>query len=57
MTIEDEWMELAGPALDAQDPEFSEIRSAVREGLEQTDRGEGESAAQFFAELRAEHGL
>ena len=54
---EDEWTEFDAPPLDENDPEFEEIRAAVMEGFEQFERGEGQSAEEFFAELRAEHDL
>jgi predicted transcriptional regulator len=54
---DEEWAEESEGPLHENDPEFAEIRAAVREGLEQADRGEGSPADEVFAELRAKHGI
>ena len=55
---DDEWTaEEPLDVLDETDPEYVEIRAAVREGLEQAERGEGRPADEVFAELRAKHGI
>jgi predicted transcriptional regulator len=54
---DEDWGERAERVLSDTDPEFAEVRAAVREGLEQAERGEGRTAEEVFAELRARHGL
>jgi predicted transcriptional regulator len=54
---DDEWSEASEGPLDENDPNAADIRAAVREGLEQAERGEGRPAEEVFAELRATHGL
>lgn len=49
--------EISEPALQADDPEFEQIRAAIMEGLEQAQRGESRPAEQVFSELRARHDL
>ena len=49
--------ELASGPLDDSDPDFEEIRQAVREGLDDVDRGDVRPAAEFFAEIFAKHGI
>lgn len=56
--LDDEWTEITGVEEDREDEaEVEEIRAAVAEGLEQMKRGEGRSAEEVFAELRAKHGI
>lgn len=50
------WGERAGPLLDEQDPDFADIRSKVKQGLRQAERGEGKPAKEVFSRLRAKHG-
>ena len=38
---DEEWTEESERPLDDNDPQFAEIRAAVRQGLEQAERGEG----------------
>jgi len=52
-----EWAELAENSIDERDPDFQDTRSAVMEGLEQAERGEGRPAEHVFADLRARHGI
>ena len=54
---DEEWTEKSEGPLCEDDPEFAEVRAAVREGLEQADGGEGSPAEEVFAELRAKHGI
>ena len=51
------WIENLGEVLDETDPEFLETRREIMEALEQVERGEGVPAREFFAELRAKHGV
>ena len=51
-----EWPELVDDFAEEARPEFEDVRMAVTEGLEQMERGEGRSAREVFAELRAQHG-
>jgi predicted transcriptional regulator len=48
---DEEWTEETEGPLDENDPEFAEIQMAVREGLQQAERGEGRPAEEVFAEL------
>jgi hypothetical protein len=52
-----EWGELAKTPISTSETDFAELRSEVREGLEQAQRGECCSAEEVFAELRAKHGI
>ena len=52
-----EWGERSEEPLDDHDPEFADARAAVMEGLRQAEHGEGRSAEEVFAELRAKHGI
>jgi hypothetical protein len=52
-----EWKEYSEDLMDPDHPEFGEVHKAVMEGLEQAERGEGESAAKTFADLRAKYGI
>lgn len=54
---DEEWTEESDGPLDENDPEFAEIRAAVREGLQQAASGEVRPAEEVFAELRAKHGI
>ena len=52
---EDEWMERAEQPLQEIDPGFASIDEAVREGLDQAERGHGRKVREVFAELRAKY--
>ena len=39
------------------DQEVRETAAAIKQALEQGERGEGRSAEQVFADLRARHGI
>ena len=52
-----DWRERFEEPLEEADSEFQEIRAAVHEGLAQAERGEGRTARDVFAELRARHGI
>jgi hypothetical protein len=54
---EEKWESFFEDPLNETDPEFREIHSAVMEGLDQAERGEGRPAEAVFAELRAKHGV
>jgi predicted transcriptional regulator len=54
---DEEWTAESEGRLHENDQEFAEIHAAVREGLEQAERGEGRPAEEVFAELRAKHGI
>lgn len=54
---DEDWGELSEAPLTQHDPEFTEVKAAVMEGLEQAKRGEGRLAKDVFAELRAKHGI
>ena len=54
---DEEWTEQPVGPSDENDPEFAGIRAAVREGLEQAERGEGRPAEEVFADLRVKHGI
>jgi len=54
---DEEWVEFSEELLNETDSEFVDIRAAVSEGLQQSERGEGRPAQQVFAELRKKHGL
>ena len=54
---EDEPIEFKAQSITRQDPEFDEVRSAVIEGWEQAERGEGRPAEEVFAKFRAKYGL
>jgi len=51
------WGERSRPVLDEQDPDFADIRTKVRQGMRQAERGEGRPAKEVFARLRTKHGL
>jgi len=58
LILEDQdWKEYSEESLDADQPEFDEVREAVMEGLEEVERGEGKPAAETFANLRAKYGV
>ena len=54
---DEEWGEQLEEPLTQADPEFAETRTAVLEGLEQAEHGEGRPAEEVFEELRTKHGL
>ena len=54
---DEEWGEQSEEPLDDRDPHFADIRAAVMEGLREAERGEGRTAEEVFAELRAKHGI
>ena len=54
---DDCWLEQVEAPLDESDPDFPEIAAAIREGLEQAEAGLATPAEDYFAELRARHGL
>lgn len=56
LILNDELGELDLSPMDENHPDFEEVRAAVMEGLEQADRGEGVSAEEVFAEIRAKRG-
>lgn len=49
--------ELSEPPLHPDDPDFEQIQLAVKEGIEQANRGEARPAEQVFSGLRAKHNL
>jgi len=51
------WSETEEEPLDKSHPEYEQIRAAVREGLEQAERGEALPAEDVLSELRAKHGI
>lgn len=57
LVCNDDWTENSAEVLDETDPEFLETRREIMEALEQVERGEGVPAREFFAELRAKHGV
>ena len=54
---DEEWIEEPEGPLDEKDPDFAEIQAAVREGLQQAERGESRPAEEVFADLRDRHGI
>ena len=54
---DEEWGDLSAAPLTEPDPQFSEVKATVMEGLEQAKRGEGHPAEEVFANLRAKHGI
>jgi hypothetical protein len=54
---DEEWRERVEEPLDESNPEFDEVHSAVMQGLEEAERGEGTPAKDVFADLRAKHGI